>query len=156
MAGKGIESVIAEYLKMGDIARMRNEPNNLYRSTKDQIYRIGPDARDASRHVTTPYKDGSMPYGVSEMHRDTITNDFIGADGFDNRPTLSTYKSETGGFKGIELMGPSSTYPDTNMMELYLAETLALQRKAETGEASPEELDLLDAYNEFLRTRTGM
>ena len=156
MAGKGIESVIAEYLKMGDIARMRDDPDNTYKSTKDQIYRIGPDARDASRHLKTPYGDGSMPYGVSEMYRDTITNDFIGADGFDNRPKLSIYNSESGGFEGSNLMQPEKDYPDINRMELYLAETLALQRKAEAGEASPEELDLLDAYNEFLRTRTGM
>jgi len=36
-----------------------------------------------------------------------------------------------------------------------MGEVLALQRKAEVGEASPEELELLDAYNEFFRTRTG-
>jgi hypothetical protein len=156
MAGKGIESIIAEYLKMGDIARMRDDPDNTYMSTKDQIYRIGPDARDSSRQIKTTFEDGSMPYGVSEMYRDTITNDFIGADGFDNRPTLSIYNSESGGFEASNLMQPEKDYPDINRMELYLAETLALQRKAEAGEASPEELDLLDAYNEFLRTRTGM
>jgi len=156
MGGKGIESVIAEYLKMGDIARMRDDPDSGYRSTKGQIYRIGPDARDASRHLNTPSKGGSMPYGVSEMYRDTIMNDFIGADGFDNRPTLSTYNSETREFEGLDLTEPSNNYPEVNKMGLYMAETLALQRKAEAGEASPEELDLLDAYNEFLRTRTGM
>lgn len=156
MANQGIESIIAKYLGMGDISRMRDDPDNNYRSTKDQIHRIGPDARDASRHIRTPYKDGAMPVGVSEMYRDTITNDYIGVDGFDNRPKLSTYDSETGEFEGISLMRPSNNHPDLNLMELYLAETLALQRKAEAGEASLEELDLLDAYNEFLRTRTGM
>ena len=155
MAGKGIESVIAQYLSMGDIARMRDDPDSSYRSTEKQIYRLGPDARDSSRHLR-PTINGRLAEGVSETYRDTPLGDFIGTDDFDNRPMLPAYKPESGRYGSVVLTEPSVDFPEIDVMGLYVAEALALQRKAEAGEASPEELELLDAYNEFLRTRTGM
>jgi hypothetical protein len=155
MAGKGIESIIAQYLSMGDIARMRDDPDSDYVSAEEQIYRLGPDARDSSRHLP-PTIGGREVEGVSETYRDTPLGDFIGTDDFDNRPMLSTYNPELGDYEAIDLTRRSRNFPETDLMGLYLAETLALQRKAEAGEASPEELELLDSYNEFLRTRTGM
>ena len=155
MAGKGIESIIAQYLSMGDIARMRDDPNSGYMSVEKHISRLGPDARDSSRHLR-PTIGGRLVEGVSDAYQDTRLGDFIGTDDFDNRPTLPDYDPDYEGYKRLDLMGRSRNFPETDMMGLYLAETLALQRKAEAGEASPEELELLDAYNEFLRTRTGM
>lgn len=42
------------------------------------------------------------------------------------------------------------------VLDLWAGEALALQERAMRGEASPEELELLDAYNEFFAGRTGM
>ena len=156
MAEKKIEDVIAQYLGMGDIARMRDDPGREYISTERQIHRVGPDNRDATRHLNIELTDGSLPVGVSEGYRDLNYNDFIGSDGFDNRPGLPYYDPDKEEYVSFDLMSQSGNVPEVDMMELYMGEALALQRKAETGEASAEELGLLDAYNEFLRTRTGM
>jgi len=156
MADDKIEGIIAQYLSMGDIARMRDDPTGGYLSTERQIHRLGPDNRDTTRHLPLETKKGSIPVGVSEAYRDLRYDDFIGSDDFDNRPGLPFYHPETKKYRSFDLGKPSLTNPDaTNMLELYMGEVLALQRKAEVGEASPEELELLDAYNEFFRTRTG-
>jgi hypothetical protein len=155
MAGKGIGNIIAQYLSMGDIARMRDDPDSGYLSAEEHIYRLGPDARDSSRHLR-PTIGVRLAEGVSETYRDTPLGDFIGTDGFDNRPILPAYYPELRGYGAVDLTEPAASFPEIDVMGLYVAEALALQRKAEAGEASPEELGLLDAYNEFLRTRTGM
>ena len=156
MAEKKIEDVIAQYLGMGDIARMRDDPDRDYLSTERQIHRIGPKNRGATRFLDLEVADGSFPLGVSEGYRDLKYNDFIGSDGFDNRPGIPYYEPNRGEYVSFDLMKQSGNVPEVSMMELYMGEALALQRKADAGEASAEELDLLDAYNEFLRTRTGM
>lgn len=155
MADDKIEGIIAQYLSMGDIARMRDAPTGGYLSTERQIHRIGPDNRDSTRHRFLETRQGTIPVGVSRAYRGLRYDDFIGSDDFDNRPGLPYYSPETKDYRSFDLGEPSSTNSDANMLELYMGEVLALQRKAEAGEASPEELDLLDAYNEFFRTRTG-
>jgi hypothetical protein len=155
MANDKIEGIIAQYLSMGDIARMRDAPTGGYLSTERQIHRLGPDNRDATRHLPLETAKGNIPMGVSEAYRDLRYDDFIGSDGFDNRPALPYYEPKTKEYMFFELDKPNKMNPDANMLELYMGEVLALQRKAEAGEASPEELELLDAYNEFFRTRTG-
>lgn len=156
MANDKIEGIIAQYLSMGDIARMRDEPTGGYLSTERQIHRLGPDNRDSTRHLPLEKKDGSIPRGVSEAYRGLRYDDFIGSDGFDNRPGLPFYRPENKQYEVLDLAKPSGMEEGANILELYTGEALALLRKAEAGEASPEELDLLDAYQEFLRTRTGM
>jgi len=155
MANDKIEGIIAQYLSMGDIARMRDAPTGGYLSTERQIHRLGQDNRDTTRHIPLETKQDRIPVGVSEAYRDLRYDDFIGSDDFDNRPGLPYYDPETKEYMSFDLGKPSSTNSDANMLELYMGEVLALQRKAEAGEASPEELELLDAYNEFFRTRTG-
>ncbi len=155
MADEKIEDVIARYLGMGDIARMRDAPDGGYMSTERQIHRIGPDNRDSTRHMNLKFSNGRLPTGVSKEYMDLKYNDFIGADGFDNRPSLLYSEPGREGYTGHDLAGPSSVVPGVNLLELYMGEALALQRKSDAGEASAEELDLLDAYNEFLRLRTG-
>jgi hypothetical protein len=39
---------------------------------------------------------------------------------------------------------------------MLAGEMLALAQRAAEGKASPEELDLLDAYQMFMTSRTGM
>jgi hypothetical protein len=155
MADDKIEGIIAQYLSMGDIARMRDDPTGGYLSTERQIHRLGQDNRDTTRHLPLETKKGTIPVGVSEAYRDLRYDDFIGSDDFDNRPGLPFYHPDTKKYMSFDLGKPSSNYPGANMLELYMGEALAIQRKAEVGEASPEELELLDAYNEFFRTRTG-
>ena len=156
MADERIEDVIARYLGMGDIARTRDAPDGGYLSTERQIHRIGPDNRDSTRHMNLKFSDGTLPLGVSKQYMDRKYDDFIGADGFDNRPSLLYSEPDREGYTGFDLARPSGVNPEVNRLELYMGEALALQRKAEAGEASAEELDLLDAYNEFLRLRTGV
>lgn len=155
MANDRIERVISEYLNMGDIARMRDDPDSGYMSTDKQIYRIGPDGRDSTRHIDVEPRSGELPPGVSEAYRDLKMNDFIGPDGFDNRPSM-VFRDDEGRYVSYGFSEPSGVVSGANLLELYAGEALALQRKAEAGEASSKELELLDAYNEFLRTRTGM
>lgn len=156
MANDKIEGIISQYLSMGDIARMRDAPTGGYLSTERQIHRIGPDNRDSTRHFPLEARDGSIPMGVSEAYRGLRFDDFIGSDGFDNRPGLPFYDPKTKKYKSRSLDAPSGSVEGANLLELYMGEVLALQRKADAGEASPEELELLDAYNEFFRTRTGI
>lgn len=156
MANDKIEGIIAQYLSMGDIARMRDAPTGGYLSTERQIHRLGPDNRDTTRHLPLETTQGTLPVGVSKAYRDRRYDDFIGSEGFDNRPGLPYYDPNTKEYMQFSLGKESSTNSDANMLELYLGEVLALQRKAEAGEASPEELELLNAYNEFFRTRTGI
>lgn len=155
MADEKIEDVIARYLGMGDIARMRDAPDGGYMSTERQIYRIGPDNRDSTRHMNLKYSNGTLPMGVSKEYTDLKYDDFIGADDFDNRPSILYSVPDREGYTGHDLARPSDVVPGVNLLELYMGEALALQRKSDAGEASAEELDLLDAYNEFLRLRTG-
>lgn len=156
MANDKIEGIIAQYLSKGDIARMRDEPTGGYLSTERQIHRIGPDNRDSTRHFPLETRQGSIPRGASEEYRGLLYDDFIGSDSFDNRPGIPYYYPKSKQYELLDLAKTSGTVEGANMLELYMGEALALLRKAEAGEASPDELKLLDAYQEFLRTRTGM
>ena len=156
MANDKIEGIIAQYLSMGDIARMRDDPKSGYFPTDRQVQRIGPDNRDYTRNHPLETTKGNIPRGVSEAYRGLLYGDFIGSDGFDNRPGLPYYSPKAKKYVAHDLAKPSSTVEGANLLDLYTGEALALLRKAEAGEASPEELELLNAYQEFLRTRTGM
>jgi hypothetical protein len=43
-----------------------------------------------------------------------------------------------------------------NRLEMLAGEMLALAQRAAEGKASPEELELLETYQEFMTSRTGM
>ena len=77
--------------------------------------------------------------------------------GFMNTPFLVFPEPSRRGVTDLSaLSGEYYAGRDVNLLELFVGEALALRQKAEAGEASPDELRLLDAYTEFLQSRTGM
>lgn len=186
MSDRKILDIADQYLMQGDIAQMRNE-RVLWNPVEEQLKRLSPEMRDAT--LDAPLFDAiqylrtgrGLPQGVSSFYEpnvdagdplDSLTyGDFVGSDGFDNRPALpyiaQSVGPDTGGPHGpkvrqsvrrLDLLEPTKTRQvsaDT-ILELYAGEALELSRRAEAGTASPDELRLLEAYQNFFATRTGM
>jgi hypothetical protein len=108
-----------------------------------------------------------MIAGVSRRYAETPTSKFADQY-FNNLPYLLERDAE--GYRvpspnrGVEILelGKDNLggildedMPGTRL-ELLAGEMLALAQRAAEGKASPEELDLLDAYQMFMTSRTGM
>lgn len=184
MSDRKILDIADQYLGIGDIAQMRDS-KILWKDTEGQIRRLSPETRDATLDATVfdviqYLRTGrGMPVGMASFYEPDIKanessgltfGDFVGSDGFDNRPSLGYYERSVGPdtagphgprvsdrLKRFDLGQPNEVDVEADtMLQLYAGEALELSRRAEAGIASPEELRLLEAYQNFFATRTGM
>lgn len=126
------------------------------------------NVEDTRNRGTSPiYRDGEMIAGVSRSYAETPTSKFADQY-FNNMPYLLerdaegyTVPSPNRGVEILELGNENlggildEDMPGTRL-ELLAGEMLALARRAAEGKASPEELQLLETYQEFMTSRTGM
>lgn len=126
------------------------------------------NVEDTRNRGTSPiYRDGEMIAGVSRKYAETPTSTFADQY-FNNLPYVLERDAE--GYTvpspkgGVEVLGLGNEnlggvldedMPGTRL-ELLAGEMLALARRAAEGKASPEELQLLESYQEFMTSRTGM
>ena len=147
---------IARALRAGnpDLAERRESGTKGIASLEEHIGRLDPNYARSRPNIPVTMSDGSRPAGVSSYDKDRVLGDFMSPSGFMNTPFLVFPEPSRRGV--TDLSASSGEYPDVNLLELFAGEALALRQKAEAGEASPDELRLLDAYTEFLQSRTGM
>lgn len=120
---------------------------------------------DKSTRLRHP--DGSPVLGISELNKNRSLSEYADQY-FNNLPLLlnrdaygNTVPSISGpghpDFTNLSTMypGPAGGGAKYTRLELLAGEMLALSRKAMNGEASPEELELLNTYQEFMQSRTG-
>lgn len=139
-----------------------------YRSTPSQqmLYSTANVQASGDNNTRLRYPDGSPAEGVSEAYKDRSLFEF--ADPYlNNLPLLldrdaygnSVASSKPGRPAFINLSdmaeSPDGSSDQYTRLELLAGEMLALSRKAMNGEASPEELELLNTYQEFMQSRTG-
>lgn len=170
------EGIVQEYARKllatgKDIARdLRRVGTEGIASAKQQQMRFSPQNVEATRGHNTRmvYDSGKMVEGVPEMYSQTTTSEFAD-DYFNNLPFVLdrdaagyTVPSSERDRRPIILpleQGLESGIAgdmDGTRIEFLAGEMLALSMKAAEGLASPEELELLDAYQQFMASRTGM
>ena len=152
-----------------DMRGMGAEGNTpAYRSTPTQQMRFSTANVQASGDNNTllKYPDGSPVKGVSEAYKNRSLSEFADPY-FNNLPMLlnrdaygnAVPSDDPGKPSFIELSetfeGPDGRGDQYTRLELLAGEMLALSRKAMNGEASHEELELLNTYQEFMQSRTG-
>jgi len=152
-----------------DLRGMGAEGNTSgYKSTPTQQMRYSMANVQASGDNNTRlrYPDGSPAKGISEAYKDRSLFEFEDPY-FNNLPLLldrdaygNSVDSSTPGrpnFLNLSDMveGPNGSGDQYTRLELLAGEMLALSQKAMNGEASPEELELLNTYQEFMQSRTG-
>ena len=150
---------IARALRAGnpDLAERRESGTKGIASLEEHIGRLDPNYARSRPNIPVTMSDGSRPAGVSSYDKDRVLGDFMSPSGFMNTPFLVFPESSRRGVTDLSaLSGEYYAGRDVNLLELFVGEALALRQKAEAGEASPDELRLLDAYTEFLQSRTGM
>jgi len=119
------------------------------------------------RNLFQRYDSGKMVPGVSSSYVETPISEFADQY-FNNLPYLVERDAEgytvpmTGRVVDIMELGDDrlggildEKIPATRL-ELLAGEMLALAQRAAEGKASPEELELLETYQEFMASRTGM
>jgi hypothetical protein len=121
----------------------------------------------AKRPNVLRHSDGTPIPGVSEANKNRPLSDFADKY-FNNLPAL--LQRDAGGNTvpaindaGAAFFSMSDMFPafpgDSGeqypRLELLAGEMLALSQKAADGTASPEELSLLDTYQQFMQSRTG-
>lgn len=172
MADGIVEELARRYLARGqDIAKdmrgMGAQGNTeKYQSTPTQKMRYSMDNVRASgnENVLLRYSDGSPVWGVSEANKDRSLSEYEDQY-FNNLPSLLNRDAygdavpSIGGSGQPQFMNLSDTFDEGGepytRLQLLAGEMLALSRKAMNGEASPEELELLNTYQEFMQSRTG-
>lgn len=122
--------------------------------------------RDRNTHQM--FDDGRMVAGVPEMYSQTSISEFAD-DYFNNLPYLLD-RDDAGytilsperdprprilSLGHVVEKGLAGDLPGTRL-ELLAGEMLALAQRAAEGKASPEELELLETYQEFMASRMGM
>lgn len=178
--GNGIVDELArQYLGLNvDLAKRRGlgavgniydptAPNPRYASTPAQVMRFSMDnvRETAKKPITLQYADGTPLPGVPEKYKDRPISDFAD-EYFNNLPVLLNRNAEgytlPGNVGGEDYLSLSDMFksPDGkggeySRLQLLAGEMLALSLKAAEGKASPEELDLLDTYQQFMQSRTG-
>lgn len=138
-----------------------------YRSTPTQQMRYSTANVQASGDNNTllKYPDGSPVEGVSEAYKDRSLSEFADPY-FNNLPMLldrdaygNSVDSSKPGRPAFISLSDAAEFPkggdQYTRLQLLAGEMLALSRKAMNGEASPEELELLNTYQEFMQSRTG-
>ena len=152
---------------VGNISDPTSTPIQRYASTPAQIMRFSMDnVRETAKKPTAlHYADGTPLPGVSEKYKDRPASDFAD-EYFNNLPVLLDRNAEgytvpgnSGGTDYISLtdmfQSPDGSEGKYSRLQLLAGEMLALSLKAAGGKASPEELDLLDTYQQFMQSRTG-
>ena len=169
------EGIVQEYARRllatgRDISRdLRGRGKEFVASPEEQRMRFSMQNVEDTRNRGTPpiYRDGEMIAGVSRSYAETPTSKFADQY-FNNLPYLLERDAE--GYivpspnRGVEILelGKDNLggildedMPGTRL-ELLAGEMLALAQRAAEGKASPEELQLLETYQEFMTSRTGM
>ena len=139
-----------------DTAQLRGTDDR-YASPEKQIFRVSPENVGQTAAADTAPVEGQIRPGSSPNLR---SSDFVDSY-FNNLPFLLR-RTDTGGLErdaqgrllGINLDQPA--IEGGTVLDLWAGESLAIFERAMRGEASPDELKLLDAYNEFFAGRTGM
>ena len=140
-----------------DLAQLRRT-NDSYASPEEQIFRISPEnvGQTAAADIPLP-EDQVRPGSTPGLRSPDFADQY-----FNNLPFLLT-RTDTGDIErnaqGLvrrtdldsPAIGEGGTY-----LDVWAGEALAIFERAMRGEASPDELKLLDAYNEFFAGRTGM
>jgi hypothetical protein len=139
-----------------DIAQLRGTDDR-YASPEAQIFRVSPENVGQTAAADTAPVEGQIRPGSSPNLR---SSDFVDSY-FNNLPFLLR-RTDTGGLERDaqgRLLGTNLDQPAREggtVLDLWAGEALAIFERAMRGEASPDELKLLDAYNEFFAGRTGM
>lgn len=126
-----------------DLAQLRRSDEYRYASPEAQIFRISPEnvgqtaaQIDGTSNFSDPYFN-NLPFLLRRTDTGDLERD---AQGRVLTTNLDELAVEGGG----------------TALDLWSGEALAIFERAMRGEASPDELRLLDAYNEFFAGRTGM
>jgi hypothetical protein len=139
-----------------DTAQLRGTDDR-YASPEAQIFRVSPENVGQTAAADTALVEGQIRPGSSPNLR---SSDFVDSY-FNNLPFLLR-RTDTGGLERDaqgRLLGTNLDQPAREggtFLDLWAGEALAIFERAMRGEASPDELKLLDAYNEFFAGRTGM
>ena len=169
------EGIVQEYARRllatgRDISRdLRGRGEEFVAPPEEQRMRFSmQNVEDTRNRGATPrYTDGEMIAGVSRRYAETPSSQFAD-EYFNNLPYLLARDAEgytvpgsDGGLEVLELGNDKMSgildeaVPGTRL-ELLAGEMLALAQRAAEGKASPEELQLLETYQEFMTSRTGM
>jgi len=140
-----------------DLADLRRRDSVTYASPERQAFRLSPENVDQTAAADIALLESQIPLGASP---DLTSADF--ADPFfNNLPFLLDRTSEgslVDDAQGrVRTVSPGREAAEGGtVLDLWAGEALALYERAMRGEASPEELELLEAYNQFLAGRTGV
>lgn len=170
------EGIVQEYARRllatgKDIARdLRGVGVEGAATPNRQRMRYSPENVDATRNYSArmEFSDGSPIPGVSRADSSRLASDF--ADQYFNNLPLLLERDAQGNSIPVSEVNPRPTYifmgeesdgilnggMHGSRLELLAGEMLALSQKAAEGLASPEELELLDTYQQFMTSRTGV
>ena len=139
-----------------DIAELRKGTTG-YASPEEQGFRLSPENVGQTAAAGMTLREDQISPGASS---DLTSSDF--ADRFfNNLPFLLDRTSEGSLIRdaqdraGIIPLDQEVAEGGT-VLDLWAGEALALHERAMRGEASRDELELLEVYNEFFAGRTGM
>lgn len=171
MAEDVVEKLARDYLMSGKDIASGIRGLESWLSAKGQMSTYSPENIEATRNsgliATSRNKGGIGPVaGVSRWDANRPIADF--ADQYLNNLPFLLRRDDQGNpvytedsvrrAVSLETQGPVDglSKEAVTRMQLLAGEMLALSQKAAEGLASPEELKLLDVYQQFMASRTGM